>query len=300
MATAPVYSVVVPVYNGSQTVVALVDRLLPVLNKLQQPYEVIFVDDCSKDNSWQILTQLQQQHNFIKLYQLQTNCGQHTATLCGALKATGTTIITIDDDLQIPPEEISKLIEKKAETGAQLVYGHFIKKQQRGYKNIGRGILFFLLKRMLHDFTYASSFKVFDSNLVADIDTTYRQFYTFDVSLILQKPKMAFVDVEHHTRTQGQSGYHFGYLVSFVASFFINYTQLPIKILLYFGILLGICGFGLSVYCIANSPNYFLPAVVLCCTGLIMISLSLWAEYFARYIQANSPRQLFVVNQRAE
>lgn len=301
MATAPVYSVVVPVYNGSQTLTPLIERLLPVLNKLQQPFEVIFVDDCSSDNSWEIITLIKQQHSFVKIYQLQTNCGQHTATLCGALKAAGNTIITIDDDLQIPPEEISKLIAKKAETGAQLVYGHFVNKRQSGYKNIGRRILFAMMKRMLEDFTYASSFRIFDRELLTDIDTLYRKYYTFDVSLILRKPKMAYVDVEHHTRQQGESGYKFRYLVGFVASFFINYTKIPIRIVFYLGLLLAVGGFAVSAITLTlKNPRPFYVSSIYLCTGLVLIGLALWAEQFARYIQANSARPLFIINQRAD
>lgn len=295
------YSVVVPVYNAAQTLGEFAQRLTAVMQQLQQPYQIIFVDDCSKDATWQTLLNLQQQYPNIKLYQLQNNSGQHTATLCGALMATGTTIITIDDDLQISPEDIPALIQRKQELGARLVYGHFQKKQQSGYKNLSRALLFFILKRMLKDFTYASSFRVFDAGMVKEIDTSFRRYYTFDVSLVLQKPSMGFVNVPHYPRKQGQSGYRFGYLISFVASFFINYTKIPTRIIFYLGMLISLGGFALAAFTLMHkNSRFFYVSSIYFCTGLIMIALAIWAEYFARYIQANSPRQLFVINQRSE
>lgn len=300
MATSHAYSIIVPVYNGSQTLKELLERLKIVFEQLSSPFEVIFVDDCSSDTSWQVLTEIQRQNSFVKIYQLQNNCGQHTATLCGVLKASNNSIITIDDDLQIPPEEILKLIEKKKQTNARLVYGHFVNKRQSGYKNIGRRILFFIMRRMLEDFTYASSFRIFDKALVNEIDTSYRKYYTLDVSLILQKPKIAFADVQHHTRQQGKSGYKFRYLMGFVASYFINYTYLPVRLMLLGGVIIAMLGFIFGMIFFKNTGNYFFGSIMLCCTGLIIIALSLFTEYFARYMQANSSRQLFVIKQRNE
>lgn len=296
----PVYSVVVPVYNAAQTLAEFTQRLAAVMQQLQQPYQIIFVDDCSKDTSWQTLLGLQQQYANITLYQLQNNSGQHTATLCGALKAKGDIVITIDDDLQISPEDIPVLIQKKQESGARLVYGHFQKKQQSGYKNLSRKLLFFILKRMLKDFTYASSFRVFDAAMVKEIDTSFRRYYTFDVSLILQKPTMAFVNVPHYPRKLGSSNYKLRYLVGFVASYFINYTLLPVRFLLVAGLLMAVFGFVFAIYTFNRQLTYALIATVISCTGIISMSLALWAEYFARYMQANSARALFVINQRSE
>jgi polyisoprenyl-phosphate glycosyltransferase len=298
--TTPVYSVAVPVYNAAQTLGEFTQRLTAVMQQLQQPYQIIFVDDCSKDASWQTLLGLQQQYPNIKLYQLQNNSGQHTATLCGALKAEGEVIITIDDDLQISPEDIPALLQKKQESGAQLVYGHFQKKQQSGYKNLSRTLLFFVLKRMLKDFTYASSFRVFDAGMVKEIDTSFRRYYTFDVSLILQKPSMAFVNIPHYPRKQGSSNYKLRYLVGFVASYFINFTLLPVRLLLFAGVLMAVFGFLSAIYAINRQLTYALIGTVISCTGIILMGLALWAEYFARYMQANSARTLFVINQRSE
>lgn len=300
MPSNPEYSVIIPVYNASSTLKDLFLRLYATMKNLEKPFELIFVDDCSKDNSWQILLALKKEHTFVKIYQLKTNCGQHSATLCGVTKSHGDIIITIDDDLQIAPEEIVKMVEKQKLTGAGLVYGYFENKKQLAYKNMGRKLLFTVFKKTLTKYKYVSSFRLFHKQLVQDLNTSYRRYYTFDVGLIAQKPIVDFVEVEHHNRKLGQSGYSFGYLVSFVVSFFINYTQLPIKILLYFGLIMAVSGFGLSAYFIVNSPDYFLPSIIWCCTGLIMIALSLWSEYFARYVEANSARQLFVINQRAE
>lgn len=300
MAAAPVYSIVVPVYNAAQTLPALTARIVSVMQQQGDPFELIFVDDCSKDAGWQVLLGLKANYPFIKLYQLQQNSGQHTATLCGALKASGQTIITIDDDLQINPEDIPALLQTKQQTQAQVVYGRFTARQQQSYRTLGRRLVFIVVKRIMPGLLHASSFRAFNRSMLQDIDTSYRRYYTLDVSLIQQQPSLAYVNVQQQQRKQGSSNYNLRFLVGFVASYFINFTLLPVRILLFMGALLAILGFVWGWYTVTNNVNLFLASVMVCCTGFMLIGLALWAEYFARYMQANSARTLFVINQRLE
>ena len=105
------YSVVVPVYNSEHTLTELYTRLEKVFREtVQEPFELILVDDGSKDRSYQIMEKLRQKDPRVKIIQMARNFGQHPALLCGFSHAEGDFIITMDDDLQHPPEEIPKLI----------------------------------------------------------------------------------------------------------------------------------------------------------------------------------------------
>jgi glycosyltransferase involved in cell wall biosynthesis len=126
------YSVVVPVFNSEASLEELLSRLTTVMNSTGKSYELIFVDDGSRDHSWEIMKKLKEKNSgVLTAIRLAKNFGQHSATFCGFNFAKGNFIITIDDDLQCPPEEIPKLIKVMEETDAELVYGIYNKKSQR-------------------------------------------------------------------------------------------------------------------------------------------------------------------------
>ncbi len=120
------YSIVIPVYNSEKSLSILFDGITDTMNRMGKSYEVIFVDDGSKDTSWDVLQAIKQQdEEHVTAIKLAKNFGQHNALLCGFSFAKGTAIITMDDDLQHPPEEISKLIEQYEKTKADVVYGSY-------------------------------------------------------------------------------------------------------------------------------------------------------------------------------
>ena len=108
-------SIVIPVYNSEQSLPPLMERLSQVLPSLSDTYEVILVNDGSRDKSWSVISSLAPQYPFVHAINMMRNYGQHNALLCGIRQAQGDIIVTMDDDLQHPPEEISKLLDKLAE-----------------------------------------------------------------------------------------------------------------------------------------------------------------------------------------
>jgi len=116
-------SVVVPVFNSELSLPKLVERLKPVLDSICSQYEVIFVNDASRDGSWQVIQSLCRAWTWVRGIDLMRNYGQHNALLCGIRAACFDTVVTMDDDLQHPPEEIPKLLAKLAE-GFDVVYGY--------------------------------------------------------------------------------------------------------------------------------------------------------------------------------
>src|SRR5210317_1297761 len=119
----PTFSVVVPVFNSEDTLGELFNRSKAVIEEMDASFEFIFVEDCGRDNSWGVLQQMKKEHpDLITAIKLHRNYGQHNATICGFGFARGEMVITIDDDLQHPPEEIPRLIEKQHEDAADIVY----------------------------------------------------------------------------------------------------------------------------------------------------------------------------------
>ena len=127
----PTVSVVVPVYRSEAILPELVQRIAQVLAGLTEDYELVLVNDCSPDGCWQIISRLQRQHPWIFGINLMRNYGQHNALLCGIRAARYPVIVTLDDDLQTPPEEIPKLLSM-LEQGYDVVYGT-PKRQSHGF-----------------------------------------------------------------------------------------------------------------------------------------------------------------------
>ena len=118
----PSLSVVVPVYNSEATLPLLVKRLHPVLTALTAEYELVLVNDGSRDKSWEVVQQLAGEHAWVRGINLMRNYGQHNALLCGIRSVRHAITVTMDDDLQHPPEEIPQMIEE-LERGFDVVYG---------------------------------------------------------------------------------------------------------------------------------------------------------------------------------
>src|SRR4051812_20267879 len=105
-------SIVVPVYNSEASLELLAARVQASLGTRFAPLEMILVNDCSSDRSWEVIERLQTQHPWVRGINLVRNFGQHNALLCGIRAARYPLTVTMDDDLQNPPEEVSKLVEK--------------------------------------------------------------------------------------------------------------------------------------------------------------------------------------------
>src|SRR5579863_4400223 len=131
-------SVVVPVYRSASTLRDLAARIEAALSATGMTWEVVFVNDGSPDNSWEILHDLQSTNpDHVVAVELMRNFGQHNALMCGFRHSRGRYIVTMDDDLQNPPEEIPKLINEITATGLDVVYGRYEEKQHETWRNLG-------------------------------------------------------------------------------------------------------------------------------------------------------------------
>ena len=141
----PGVSVVVPAFNSELSLPELVRRLELVLKAAAHEYELILVDDCSRDSTWQVIEQLVREHDWVSGVHLMRNYGQHNALLCGIRLARHDVCVTLDDDLQHPPEEIPKLLER-LNAGADVVYGTPEREQHGFWRDIATQVTKFALQ----------------------------------------------------------------------------------------------------------------------------------------------------------
>jgi undecaprenyl-phosphate 4-deoxy-4-formamido-L-arabinose transferase len=286
------YSVIIPVYNGETTVEPLFERLKSFFEASNFSFEVIFVYDCGKDNSWKVLLKLKNDYPAnIKLIKLSRNFGQHNALICGFDHTMGEFVITMDEDLQHAPEDIAKLIVKQKESDFDVVYGKYEELKHSVVRNTGSRIL----KRIiaigipeLHpDY---SAFRLIKST-VAKSTVEMKNSYTFlDGYLSWITTHVGSCFVSHSERQGGVSAYTFKKLVNHTINIFVTFSDLPIRFLSKFSIALLI---GMSVFSIYVITRKLLlddfamgyPSLILAIgfgVGLIMLSLGIIGEYIYR------------------
>lgn len=247
----PSVSIVVPVYRAERYLEALWIRIRDVMESLNEDFEMIFVDDCGGDDSWGVIQQLAQQDNRIHGIRLSRNFGQHAATFCGIAHSRGQWIVTLDDDLEHPPESIPDLLEK-ARNGFSLVYGVYPDRSHAGWRNLTSALaraLFRLAIPGLND--VYTSFRVISGDISRELARFESPFPFIDGYLSWITNECATVEVVHGQRAQGESNYTFRKLLSHTISIFVTFSDLPLRLASWIGIVTFIVGMLCAVGIVA-------------------------------------------------
>ena len=282
------YSVVIPVYNGEATLIRLYERLTGVLNKITSYYEIIMVDDESTDKSWEILCGLRERDEKVKLVQLAKNAGQHHATLCGFKYCKGEYVLTMDDDLQHPPEEIPKLITE-IQKGYSLVYGRYQKKKHSWFRNLGSALTNKLLADITDNQFDLTSFRMIKGPLIQSLQGVAYPGVILDLWLMrfISKGDISYCDV-HHEESQ-TTHYNFWKLLQIAVNVMMNHTVIPLRGVAFLGVVFSGISFGLGVfyftrYWLGHIDVSGFTTLVLLITffsGLLLLALGVIGEYIA-------------------
>lgn len=228
------YSIVVPVYNSEKSLKELYCRIQKVFDEIiQEEFELILVDDFSKDNSFVIMEQLHNQDERVVVIQLAKNCGQHPALLCGFNYVTGDYIITMDDDLQHPPEEIPKLIEAiKSSDSKDVIIGKYESKKHGLIRNLGTRLSNYVSYRCYgkpRDLEL-TSFRIMKKSVVNDLLKLNVDLPRIGNMLLQVNGRIDNVLVEHDERKYGKSGYTFGRLVKDLFNNILTNSSFPLML----------------------------------------------------------------------
>lgn len=284
------YSVIVPVYNSESSLNELFRELESVFRELNLSFEVIFIDDGSQDKSWQVLRKLKNDNpDVIRVVRLARNFGQHNATLCGFSFADGERIITIDDDLQNPPSEIKKIHEAAEQTEADIIYGVYDTKKHSLLRNIGSRSLKHSAQLIHHSAGNGSSFRLISRDLMLKVLNHMHHFIFLDEVFQWYTNDIVFIEVEHRTRRYNKSGYSSQKLFRLMANILFNYTTLPLRFLVYGGLIGSLITFGLVVYFLVLKLCFDVPlgytsliVSILFSTSIILFSLGIIGDYLRR------------------
>lgn len=226
------FSVVIPVYSGEHTLTELNDQLHSCFIENGLSFELIYVYDCGKDNSWEVLQKIKKSYKNIRVIRLYRNFGQHNAIICGIKYCLGDFIVTIDEDLQQKPNDIIKLIQKQQEKDYDVVYGKYGEPKHSSYRNISslllKNLLSFSMPDMHKDY---SAFRLIKVN-IAKKTLEMNNSYTFlDGYLSWLTRNVTSVEVSHFERFAGVSSYNFKKLLLHTINILFTFSKLPIRIL---------------------------------------------------------------------
>jgi glycosyltransferase involved in cell wall biosynthesis len=303
------YSIVIPVYNSEKTLVELVNRILTTMQTLSNDFEILFIDDCSKDRSWGVLKDLRKTDFRIKIFHLAKNSGQHNAILCGLNYASGKYIIILDDDLQNPPEEIPKLIKKIGE-GYFVVYGKYIDKKHGTIKK-GMGSVYHALLHHLLDVPkdlYLSNFIIMTSEVQKNILRIKCSFTFINalISKVTPHEKVANIDVIHESRTFGRSNYTSLKHMKLLLNLIINYSSFPLVSIGILGAVTSILSIAYGIFLIVNkliNPNFSmegwlsLMVAVTLLGGATLMSIAVVGEYIRRILTEITYSQPYLIGE---
>ena len=252
-------SLIIPVYNEQDNVLPLYNKLKAVL---KYDHELIFIDDGSKDNTYEILKNIQKKDSKLKIIKFRNNFGKSEALSKGFKQANGDIIITMDGDLQDDPEEIPRFIEKIKE-GYDLVVGWKHKRQDPLSKTIPSKFFNFLIRILtgvkIHDSNCC--FKAYRKEVVKNLKI-YGELHRYIPSLVNWKGfKVTEIKVKHHKRLHGKSKYGFsrllkGFLDLLTIKFLIKYSKRPLHFFGSIGIISFLLGTLISIYLLYE--KYFL------------------------------------------
>jgi glycosyltransferase involved in cell wall biosynthesis len=286
----PAVSIVVPVYNSAGTLAMLVERVHASLTAARLDYELLLVNDGSRDCSWDRIAELAQQYPQVRGFDLARNYGQHNALLAGIRAARAETIVTIDDDLQNPPEEIPTLLEK-LEEGYDVVYGRTVERRQGLLRAAGTRLTRLALGGVIgSDIARdVSAFRAFRTRLRVAFAEYSGPWVSIDVLLSWGTARYAAVPVAHAARAGGESGYTFGRLATHALNILTGFSTRPLRAASLVGVSFMAFGVGVFAYVMvrwslggALAGFTFLASIISIFSGVQLLTLGVIGEYLAR------------------
>ncbi|WP_107839183.1 glycosyltransferase family 2 protein [Metasolibacillus meyeri] len=299
-------SVIVPVYKSSVHLKKLYIELINSLEFLKEQFEIIFVEDCGGDNSWEVLQEITSQDSRVAAVKLSKNFGQHAATICGIAQAKGQWIVTIDDDLEQNPEDIVRLYEE-ALKGYDLVYGVFEERSHSMWRNFtshcARKLFTMAIPSLNYEYT---SFRIIKSSIAKELQQFDSPYPFIDGYLSWITNNYSTLKVAHSERESGVSNYTFSKLLKHTINISISFSEIPLKLSSWLGLFTSMFGLVWVVIILIQriigavtvSGYASTMAAILFIGGIQLMVLGVIGEYIYRINFKTSKKPLYLVGQK--
>ena len=299
-------SVVVPVYNGAQSLGELVDRLVSVLGRsgTGDLLEIILVDDASPDGSWATISALVAGSPVVKGVALARNAGQHAALLAGIAESTGDVVVTMDDDLQHRPEDVPALLAA-LDPDVDLVYGRSVVEEHGMFRNVtsrlAKGAIATAAGSDIA--RLVSGFRCFPGRHRSILTEPRGPYVSLDVLLSWVSRRVVGVPVKMEKRRYGTSNYSVRPLVRHALNMLFGFSTAPLRFVSITGVFVALIGLGLLAFVVvrwalgdSGVPGFaFLASMIALFSGFQILTLGILGEYFARMYATSLRRPAYVL-----
>lgn len=301
----PKISIVVPTYGHSLRLVELTQRVADMCRASAYTYEIVFVDDGGPGERWSTLKSLcEGDPSHITALQLGRNYGQHNALLCGFARTRGEVVITLDDDLQQPPEEIPKLV-RAIEGGAEVVFGIPKDKKHPGLRNLGSAFVQVTFQRTFSTAARPTAFRGIARRVVDEVVNFDKSHIYLDGLFAWVTNSIVEVEVEHLPRERGESGYSVRKLLALTLNFVTNSSLKPLQYSSVMGLVLSLIALSLAAYLVVRYFVVGIPVagyaslfvLISLLGGIQLLSLGIIGEYIGRILMNSNGKPAFSVRQ---
>lgn len=299
-------SIVIPVFNSTHSLPLVVDECHRVMSELDFDYEILLVDDGSGARTWETINNLVESNSKVAGLRLGRNFGQHSALLAGIRAATFDFTITIDDDMQNPPDQIPLLLGPLLESEADVVYGVPVETAQSGWRRVSGKWMRGALSKILgvSEAADLSSFRAFRTSLRDGFNVNLGPGVSLDALLTWTTDKFTSVEVVHLERQHGSSNYSLRKLIRFAIDNITGYTTVPLRAVSALGFATALFGFILMTFfvllpffmglTIQGFP--FIASIIILFSGIQLITLGVVGEYLSRmHFRVMNKPEYFVV-----
>lgn len=304
MQEKPYISIVIPVFNEELNLPPLIDRLYPVMQQIGKPFEIIFTDDGSRDRSLNILQGMAEKFPEVRVIEFNGNFGQHMAILAAFEKSTGEIVITLDADLQNPPEEIPKLV-REVEKGHDVVGTIRQKRQDSLFRKVASRIVNITTNKMtgMHMSDYGCMLRAYHRNVVNNINRC-QETTTFIPALAQTfSANPTEIEVAHAERSEGESKYSLYKLIRLNFDLMTGFSVVPLQLFALMGILTALFSVAFAIFLLVRrfiigaevEGVFTLFAILFFFIGIIIFGIGLVGEYVGRIYQEVRKRPRYVV-----
>ncbi len=307
MTTAVKYSVVAPVYNESGNVDELVSRVLSVMEEIGEPFEALFVDDGSKDDTVSLLRAHAAKDPRVRVLVFSRNYGQEVAVEALYLNARGDWFIQLDGDLQNPPEEIPKLIARQKEGDFDVVYGIRTNRQDTLFRVLASRTMQRSMRMMEIELPEdVSTFRMMRASVARLVGALPERKKFLSALIVWSGARIGIVKVSHAARHAGNTKYNFGKLLNHTFDLVVGFSSKPLRYIGTLGIVFAVGGFVLGAWVFARKVIFgygiegwsSLFAAIVVLSGTQLVALSVMGEYVARIYAQTQNRPNFNIRER--
>ena len=300
-------SVVIPVFNSYESLPDTHAQLIQTLLKHFTSFEIIYVLDGGMDKEWEQLIKIQHTDNqYVNIVRLNKNFGQHHATYCGLIHASAPFCVTIDDDLQFPPDEIPRMYQTIQQENLDLLYGSYAQNNQEWWRRLSGKLLRKIANVVGKGFGKATSFRIIRANLIEQLNSQFYSYIFLDEVFLQFTNQIGYLDVKHHSRTKGTSNYTFWSLTKLALTIIIFHSSTAIRLVTKIGLIVSVTVAMATLLMLFASLIGWLPfnsallmdSIIILLLSLILFSLGIIGEFVKKIYSFSSFQPSFVIKEK--